>query len=162
MRLWTLLIPAVLFLFLATFSARVFRAVTPFGRPHFGIYRHVDLKRLGDFPFDPRRGQWNNIPAEFRALDGKKVRLIGEMYQPWFEGNKVTSFTLLHDLRWNSRIQGPPQIQRFVMAKVRPDASVQYYGKTVIVTGTLHVEITRDENRVSGVYYMDVEKVILK
>ena len=47
------------------------------GIKDYGDYKHVDLKALGNFPFDEVRGTENDLPQRFRELDGQRVMLEG-------------------------------------------------------------------------------------
>src|SRR5206468_4272139 len=55
-------------------------------------YLQVDLKALGFFEFDPASGKRDDIPERWRALDGKRVILDGEIYAPMEANNKIHSF----------------------------------------------------------------------
>src|SRR4051812_19818970 len=47
-----------------------------------GDYFDVELKGMGNFPFDAKRDTEKAIPKDVLALDGKKVHSEGEMYAP--------------------------------------------------------------------------------
>ena len=47
-----------------------------------GSYKKVDLKALGFFNFDQANGSINDVPPQFRKLDGQKVMLEGFMWSP--------------------------------------------------------------------------------
>jgi hypothetical protein len=91
-------------------------------------------------------------------LDGKKVILHGEMWDAKGAGPTVDNFELVYSIA-KCCFSGPPQIQHFVHAKALPNTSVGYYDGTVEVKGTLHVNVTKDAGRVTGVYHVDVEKL---
>src|SRR5277367_332270 len=42
----------------------------------------VNLKAMTSFDLDQVGGRLTDVPAKFRALEGKKVELIGEMWNP--------------------------------------------------------------------------------
>src|SRR5688572_17199334 len=44
-----------------------------------GGYKQVDLKAMSTFTFDQTNGTINDVPEKWRALDGQKVILEGEM-----------------------------------------------------------------------------------
>ena len=122
-------------------------------------YMEVDLKGISLFPFDQQLGKQEDVPAEFRALDGKKVVVVGEMWQPYSAGRSVDGFQLVYSIA-KCCFNGPPQIQHFVQAKVVPDVHLNYYSGSVKVTGTMHVNVKRDEDgKIIGVYHMDVEDI---
>src|SRR3954466_8668129 len=47
-----------------------------------GGYKQVDLKAMSSFEFDQVNGTKQDIPEQWRNLDGKKVILRGEMWSP--------------------------------------------------------------------------------
>jgi|SRR5688572_6386184 hypothetical protein len=124
-----------------------------------GGYKEVDLKAMSLFHFDPYTGTEQDVPQRWRELDGQKVVVVGEMWQPYSAGNRVAGFELVYSIA-QCCFNGPPQIQHFVQAKVVQGKSVGHYSGPVRVSGTLHVKVTRDETgKVNGVYHMDVEDV---
>lgn len=123
-----------------------------------GDYKEVDLKAMSLFPFDQINGKLEDIPSKWRALDGQKVIVEGEMWQPYSAGNQIKGFELVYSIS-KCCFQGPPQIQHFVQARATTGQSVGYYNGPVRVKGTLRVRVTRDENRINGVYHLDVESV---
>ena len=42
-------------------------------------YKEVDLMSMVTFPFDQKFGSVEDVPPKYRALDGQKVILTGEM-----------------------------------------------------------------------------------
>lgn len=123
-----------------------------------GGYKEVDLKAMSLFPFDQMDGKLEDIPEKWRALDGQKVVVEGEMWQPYSAGNQVRGFELVYSIA-KCCFQGPPQIQHFVQSRVPFGNNVGYYSGPVRVKGTLHVKVVRDESRITGVYHLDVESV---
>lgn len=122
-------------------------------------YTEVDLKGISLFPFDQNAGKLEDVPPDFRALDGKKIVVVGEMWQPYSAGRSVDGFQLVYSIA-KCCFNGPPQIQHFVQAKVVPNAHVDYISGSVKVSGTMHVKVERDdEGKIIGVYHMDVEDV---
>src|SRR6059058_2076282 len=77
----------------------------------------VDLKALGNFPFDQNNGSINDIPPAFRALEGKKVLLDGFMYSPRNAGDKGHEFQLVYNVT-KCCFSGPPQVQERVYGYV--------------------------------------------
>src|SRR5690349_13252079 len=49
-------------------------------------FKEVDLKAMSNFPFDQVRGTVDDIPKKWRDLEGQKVVLYGEMWQPFEAG----------------------------------------------------------------------------
>jgi hypothetical protein len=123
-----------------------------------GDFLDVDMQAMSNFNFDQARGRDDDIPRPYRDLDGKRVRLFGEMVMPSTAGGFVDQFQLCYSIQ-NCCFGGPPRVQHFVYAKVLPGRSVAYTQGLVNVTGTLHVGVERADGQVSSVYRMDVEKV---
>ena len=124
-----------------------------------GSYYDVDLKSLGYFPFDAAKDDINSVPQRWRALDGKRVALQGEMFDPMSAGDKLNSFQLVYSIQ-KCCFNGPPRVQERVFAKVPNGAKVGYYPQVVRVVGTLHVGARRDEfGNISSIYDLDVESV---
>src|SRR5215212_7740890 len=48
-----------------------------------GSYLEVDLKAMSNFPFDQTAGTVNDIPRQWRDLDGKRIMVEGEMWCPF-------------------------------------------------------------------------------
>jgi hypothetical protein len=124
-----------------------------------GDYKEVDLKAMSLFHFDQNNGTIDDVPAKWRALDGQKVVVVGEMWEPYSAGNLVAGFELVYSIA-KCCFSGPPQIQHFVQSRVVPGKTVGYHSGPVEVTGTMRVKVTRDElGKITGVYHMDVESV---
>ena len=124
-----------------------------------GSYYEVDLKSLGYFPFDANKDDLDNVPAQWRQLDGKRVALQGEMYAPSGAGDTVDSFELVYSIQ-KCCFNGPPRVQERVYATAKKDARVQYYSQVVRVVGTLHVKAQRNEvGAIEKLYELDVESV---
>ncbi len=123
-----------------------------------GDYKEVDLKAMSDFPFDQQRGTIEDIPAQWRALDGQRILVTGEIWAPNSRGPELKQFELVYSIT-QCCFSGPPQIQHFVEAIV-PEGTVPHYRGLVKVLGTLHVNVERGEDgRVARVYRMEVERV---
>lgn len=123
-----------------------------------GGYKEVDLKAMSVFPFDQINGTINDVPEKWRALDGKKVIANGEMWQAQSASRYVDSFDLVYSIT-KCCFSGPPQVQHFVHARAAKGANLEYFDGLVRVKGTLHVNVTRDQDKVRGVYWMDVDNV---
>lgn len=124
-----------------------------------GDYYFVDLKGMGNFPFNATRDTAAVIPAEVRNLNGKKVKFNGEMFAPG-QASNVKDFQLVYSIQ-QCCMGGPPKVQERVFAFVPDSMKVpNYTGGQVVVTGTLHIEVKRlpGEEAVS-VFTMDVDDV---
>lgn len=122
-------------------------------------YKLVDLKAMSNFPLDQVAGKQEDIPKQWRDLNGLHVVLYGEMWQPLSADNEnVTGFDLCYSIT-KCCFNGPPQVQHFVRSKVVPGKSLGYYSNLVKVTGTLHVHLQHDAFKVSSVYQLDVDDI---
>src|SRR6202012_4767643 len=73
----------------------------------------VDLKALSSFDMDQDTGASSDIPKRYRALDGKRVLLTGQMWDPYTAGGRIRTFVLVYSIS-NCCFNGPPKIQHFV------------------------------------------------
>jgi hypothetical protein len=123
-----------------------------------GDLLEVDLKAMSSFPFDQVNGTIDDIDPKWRALDGKKVQLVGEMWLNNSAADEVGRFDLVYSIA-KCCFSGPPQIQHFVQAKGRDGKVLPYYSGLVKVTGTLHVNVKKGADRIESVYQMDVDSI---
>jgi hypothetical protein len=123
--------------------------------------KQVDLKAMSSFSFDQERGSLDDIPEKWRQLNGHRVVLYGEMWEPNQAGSgKLLSFDLCYSIA-KCCFSGPPQVQHFVKARVRPNVEVYHYPNQVKVLGILRVNVIHDAEagKVASVYQLDVEYV---
>jgi hypothetical protein len=119
----------------------------------------VDLKALSNFEMDQDNGTTQDIPLRYRQLEGKRVLLVGQMWDPYAADGKIRAFTLVYSIS-NCCFNGPPKVQHFIQAIVPDGKSVDYYSNDFVdVVGTLHVGVQSAEGHVQSVYRIDVEKV---
>lgn len=119
----------------------------------------VDLKAMSLFPFDQNAGKTEDVPERFRALNGKKVTLIGEMWAPNASSDRVGSFDLVYSIA-KCCFSGPPQVQHFVKSTpTQTGTALPFYSGLVRVTGTLTVDVQRDADKVSSVYRLSVDQI---
>jgi hypothetical protein len=126
-----------------------------------GDYLFVDLKGMGNFPFDAQRDGPEVIPKEVRELDGKKVKFNGEMFAPDSSSAKVQQFQLVYSIV-QCCMGGPPKVQERVFAFAPPKSAgvPNYGGQQVTVTGTLHIKVVRQPGEeATSVFTMDVDDV---
>ena len=118
----------------------------------------VDLKALGNFPFDEKHGTVNDIPPDYRKLDGKKVALEGFMYAGSSAADEINRFQFVYNIQ-KCCFGGPPRVQERVFTVV-PSGTVPYYGEMVRCTGTLHVGVLKnDTGTADAIYTMVLDKV---
>jgi hypothetical protein len=125
-----------------------------------GSYKEVDLKALGFFEIDPATATTNDIPPRYRALDGQKVKLSGEVFSPYEAGGRIGGFTLVYSIA-KCCFGGPPKVQERVFATVKNGKTVKFAGDGYHdVIGTLHVTMKRDEKGgLTEVYHLDVDQM---
>ena len=122
------------------------------------LYR-VDLKSLGNFPFNDMTGSVENIPPQYRKLDGKRVALEGFIWSGTGAGDKVNSFQFVYNIA-KCCFGGPPLVQERVFAYVPHNGTVDYLPDEVRAIGTLHVILNKDREtgKIETVYTLDVER----
>jgi hypothetical protein len=121
-----------------------------------GDYAAVNLKALGNFPFNKDDGVRNDVPQRWRELDGKKVVLEGFMYSPNF-ARDGTEYEFVYNVQ-NCCINGPPQVQERVYCHCRPGTRIFAQSDYAQVVGILHVRVVRDTSgAIHSVFDLDVE-----
>ena len=130
-----------------------------------GDHFQVDLKMLGNFPFNQESGTIDAVPQRYRELDGKRVALRGYMYAPKSASGRGTQFEFVYDVN-KCCFSGPPQVQERVFAKVangRRDIPIFSQYELADLVGVLHVRVVRDKETgvVTRVFEMDVESAEL-
>lgn len=128
------------------------------GIEQVGEYKQVDLKALGNFPFNDTADNETAVPPLYRNLDGKKVLLIGQMYSDSAASATVDNFQLVYSIA-NCCFGGPPKVQERVFVHTPAGRKFPLYDGQANVYGTLHVRAIRDGGKVVSVYDMDVQKI---
>lgn len=123
-----------------------------------GDFFEVSLKAMSSFEMDQNNGTDEDVPAQWRNLDGKKIQVEGEMWIPDNASARVGQFELVYSIA-KCCFSGPPKIQHFVLCTPAPGSQVEVYSGLVRVTGKLQVKVERSEGRVTRVYRMAVERV---
>jgi hypothetical protein len=121
-------------------------------------WKEVDLMAMVTFPFDQKFGTIDDVPPKYRALDGQKVILTGEMVPMNSAAPDINSFSLVYSVAkccYNTE----PQVQHFIHSTVINGKEVPYYAGLVKVYGTLHVNVKKAEGKVDSVFQFDVENV---
>lgn len=121
-------------------------------------YKEVDLMAMVSFPFDQKYGTIEDIPEKYRALDGQKVILTGEMVPMQSAAPEINSFSLVYSVS-ECCYTGEPQVQHFIHSTVQDGRKVPYYAGLVRASGTLHVNVKKAEGKVDSVFQFDVEDV---
>jgi hypothetical protein len=119
----------------------------------------VDLQAMSSFEMDQDHGTTDDIPKRYRDLDGKRVELHGQMWDPYAADGKIRAFTLVYSIS-NCCFLGPPKVQHFVQATVPAGKEAQDMSSDFVdVVGTLHVGVNAVMGHVQSVYRIDVESV---
>ncbi len=120
-------------------------------------YKFVELQAMSTFSFDQKDGTVDDVPERYRELDGQKVVLEGEMYSDGVVGGDIQSFDLVYSIA-DCCLVAEPQVQHFVKAETIA-GPVRLRQGQVRVSGTLKVDVTRDDGGITGVYHLAVEDV---
>lgn len=124
-----------------------------------GDFKIVDLKALGNFPFNENTGTVNDIPERYRALDGQRVQLQGQVFAPDEAGDRMTRFQLVYSIQ-KCCLGGPPQVQERVFVEVPPDLQVEnLHQEYASVIGTLHIDLTRQMGHATRVYVLTLASI---
>jgi hypothetical protein len=123
-----------------------------------GGYLEVDLKAMSNFEMDQFTATSQDIPEQWRKLDGKRVMMLGEMWEASDAGGKVGKFQLVYSIA-KCCFSGPPKAQHFVDCAVVKDKRVGFYQNLVRVVGTIHIGVKHDGEKIRSVYQVDVESV---
>jgi hypothetical protein len=122
----------------------------------------VDLKALGNFPFDAVTGTLDNVPPRYRQLDGKRVVLEGFMVVRNDASDDVNKFQLVYNVQICC-FRGPPQVQERVFCTVPHGGTTRLYpqNEEIRIYGTLHANADRESpgDRLEMLYTLDVERV---
>jgi hypothetical protein len=128
-----------------------------------GDIYELNLKAMSLFEIDQHNARDEDIPSRWREMDGKKVALIGEIWQPDGVGPTGShSFQLCYSIA-NCCFGGPRKIQHFVFASLPndlPGAQVAV-NESARVEGTLHVSVQRDpDGFIQSIYRIDVTSIV--
>jgi len=135
-----------------------FDAVVSGGVHDRGSYLEVDLKAMSNFEMDQYTATDSDIPPEWRRLDGRRVLMIGEMWDPSGTDGRLAKFQLVYS-KQKCCFSGPPKAQHFVDCGVIKNKRVGYYDTLVKVVGTVHVGVKHDGEKIRSVYQVEVESV---
>ncbi len=118
----------------------------------------VDLKKMGFFDFDEHSGTIDNVPPDYRKLDGKEIALEGFIAPTSVSSDKINAFELVYNVA-KCCYGGPPKVQERVFAYV-PNGTIDYTPDEIRIIGTLHVVLNKDKDtgKIVTVYTMDVKR----
>jgi hypothetical protein len=126
-----------------------------------GSYAEVNLKSMSSFDMDQFNGQPTDIPAIFRALDGRRVMMDGQMYAPNSASDGALRNFLFCYNRAKCCLSGPILAQHMVESIPVNGCQALYTDGMARVWGTLHIRFNRDKetHAIHSVYEVDVDKV---
>lgn len=127
------------------------------GIEQVGDYKEVNLKSMGNFSFDETSADPKQIPDIYRALDGQKVLLVGEMYSD-LSSAYTDNFQLVYSIA-KCCFGGPPKVQERVYARIPAGKKVPIVSGLVKCYGILHAKPEAENGKVRAVYTMDVQKM---
>ena len=129
------------------------------GISDYGDYKKVDLKALGNFPFDQMDGTIEQVPQRYRELDGQRVMLEGFMFAPENAGSRGNRFQFVYDVN-KCCFGGAPQVQERVFAYAKKGSPIYPQDVLATVVGTLHVRVVKDPQTgaITSVFDLDVEE----
>ena len=120
-------------------------------------YDKIDLKSLGYFVFDQEKGTIDDVPAKWRAYDGKKVALEGFIYAGSSAAPQVHDCQFVYNVA-KCCFSGPPQVQERVYAHTGPEHSLPNNSSIFCrLIGTLHVKVIKKDGTIQSVYNLDVD-----
>jgi hypothetical protein len=155
---WRLLLPVLAAASVLVYPVYcVLDAAITHGIHQDGNLLRVDIKALSNFDLDQVSGVTQDIPFQYRNLDGKRVELTGVMWDPYTATESQKKFDLIYS--FSCCCSGPPLIQHFVKCTVLPGGNVDYHSGIVRVVGTLHVGVIPGAITIASVYRLDVERV---
>jgi hypothetical protein len=155
-----ILIFSTVFLILIGTPVYVFvKASVTGGIETVGDLKEVDLKAMGNFPFDDVNGTVNDIPQRYRELDGKTVLLKGQVFADAEAGDRMTRFQLVYSIM-ECCFQGPPKVQERVFVEVPRGMTVpNLNGRYASVRGSLRIDLNRQEGRATQLYVLEAEEL---
>ena len=158
---WRIAVFAGLMLFLIGWPAYTYLEEVITGGVHDrGAFKEVDLKAMSSFDMDQHYAKLDDIPPQFRALEGKNVLMTGEMWAPADAGDGTLSYFQLVYSKTKCCFSGPPLAQHFVDGNVTKGVAAYYYDVPVKVWGKLHVFVRKDETgTIKSIYHVEVKKV---
>jgi hypothetical protein len=119
----------------------------------------TDMRTLSGFEMSQTDATNDDIPEACRKMDGKCVRVTGQMWCANTSDQRVKHFEMIYSVN-GCCFTGPPKIQHLLEATVANGGDVPYYiNKPVNVTGILHVGIHRNNGEIESIYRLDVQDV---
>lgn len=99
------------------------------------------------------------MPDTTKALDGKKVAMIGFML-PIDEVKDIRHFLLVQSL-WSCCYGTPPDIHGIVRIEMPKDRPIDYSFEPLLITGTLRVGATMEDGYCIDIYQLHADSVVV-
>ena len=99
------------------------------------------------------------MPDTTKALDGKKVAMIGFML-PIDEAKDVRHFLLVQSL-WSCCYGTPPDIHGIVRIELPKDRPIEYSFEPLLITGTFRVGVTIEDGYCIDIYQLHADSVVV-
>jgi hypothetical protein len=115
----------------------------------------MTIKQLGNFEFDPDKD--STVPADVQAMDGAHLKLTGYMI-PLTQAEKLTDFALVPSLV-SCCFGQPPGVQHIITCHTPPKKGADFSVDEIVVEGTLHVNVKREENYTNSIFELQVTSV---
>lgn len=127
----------------------------PHVRPAEGQVFTTTLHELGNFEYNEDDDK--TIPDDVRKLDGVKIKIDGVML-PLDQAGRVTRFLLVNDMM--SCCYGvAPKLQNVAMVQLPKDKWMAATTDRIVITGTLHVKVRRDDGFVLSIFEIDPSSI---
>lgn len=117
----------------------------------------VKFNLLGGWKYEEGK---TPIPEKVRALDGKRVEIIGFM-MPLSEPQNLTRFIVVQSL-WSCCFGQTPAVNHVVAVTMAPGKVVAFYPEPVRVSGVFSVGETREEGYLVSVYRLLGDQVVVR
>lgn len=127
----------------------------PHKKPQPGEIVESTIKELGNFPFDPSKD--TDVPSDVHLLEGAKVRVSGFM-MPMDESFQISHFALMPSLV-SCCFGQPPGPEHTIECRTPPDKAIGNTLDEIVVEGTLHVRVKRQDDYTYSIWEMDVRSV---
>jgi hypothetical protein len=124
-------------------------------------YRYLDFMTIANFTYNPKAAfdpmppkATGTIPASVLALNGKKVRVLGNAMALDYSSGYMTEFILQSSVD-NCGFGAEPRINEWLYIKMAPGLKARIYtGIEMEVSGTFYVKEEIENGRVVSLYSM--------
>lgn len=141
-----------------SFGFHKFNADSPsetMGRPRVALLVPDDNGEV-ELPTEP--GQSGTIPANVRALDGRRVCISGYMLPTKVEAGRVKECLLLRN-QMMCCFGRRPELNEWVVVKMRGAGVPSKMDTPIVFYGVLHVGEKFEDHVFAGLYELDGEKI---